>query len=273
MLIMPIKNEGRILNVAISLVSARKIGTSSSFLESGPSNVIINKRFFSESSYYNKKNDASVVVDFIHNNNIAVNSSSFYVTTKFDSNNSSYDVYEVDVPNHKLGVGLNSLFGECVMDLCCEGPDIEKGRNISLSRLGISNHITDERLEKLEYLANNLGKINTLNYIKENDLQDLIDTIEFLDLFDCTVISKSSIKCDDMESMLQSLKNTSNNTYKELKKYYDMAQDNARIYSRLSKLYHIVYNRPYSWIHSSKEKIKMKKMDSVVNTLQDIRAA
>ena len=131
MLIMPIKNEGRILNVAISLVSARKIGTSSSFLESGPSNVIINKRFFSESSYYNKKNDASVVVDFIHNNNIAVNSSSFYVTTKFDSNNSSYDVYEVDVPNHKLGVGLNSLFGECVMDLCCDGPDIEKGRNIT----------------------------------------------------------------------------------------------------------------------------------------------
>ena len=81
MLIMPIKNEGRILNVAISLVSARKIGTSSSFLESGPSNVIINKRFFSESSYYNKKNDASVVVDFIHNNNICISFSRIFTNT------------------------------------------------------------------------------------------------------------------------------------------------------------------------------------------------
>lgn len=273
MLIMPIKNEGRILNVAISLRNARKVGTSSSFLESGPSNVIINKRCFSDSSYYSKKNDSNVVVDFIHNNNITVNSDKFYVTTKCDFTNSSYDVYEVDVPTYKIGVGLDALFGECVLDLCNSSLDNIKGRNISLDRLGISNHITDDRLEKLQYLARNLGKVDTLDYIKENNLQDLIDTIEFLDLFDCTVISKSTIKCDEFEGILDSLKNTSTNLYKELKKYYDIAQDNARIYSKLSRLYHIVYNRPYEWIHSNKAKVKQKMMDQTASNISDMKAA
>lgn len=263
MLVIPIINEGRILNVSIKPRSAKKIETTNTFLGSNPSNIIINKKHFSESSYYTQKIEPSVIVDFINNNNMYADSKTFYVTTKTQSTSNQYDVYEVDIPEIRINKNLDNLFGDCIIDLCNENLDSTKGRNISLEKFGISDHITEERLEKLKYLANNLSSLNASKYIADNNLQDLIDTIEFLNLFDCTVIPKSSISTEKIESMLASLEKTSTKLYRELKKYYEIAQSNAIVYSKLAKLYHIVYNRPYNWIHSTKPKVKQKTKDEI----------
>ena len=259
MLVIPIINEERILNVSLRLRTAKQIENKTAFLDSNASDIIINKKSFKDSSYYKKQIEPKVIVDFIHHNNMYADSKEFYVTTKRESNSNKYSVYEIDIPTLKVTDGLNNLFGECIIDLCNENKNLKKGRNISLRKYNIAGHITNERLDKLKYLADNLDTINPAEYIKKEGLQDLIDTIEFLDLFDCTVISKSTINCENIELIMNSLEKTSTNLSKELNKYYEMALENANIYSKLSKLYHIVYNKPYKWIHKNvkiKQKIK-----------------
>lgn len=265
MLVIPIENEGRILNVSIKLSNIKKIENTNSFLNSGPSNIIINKKIFSESIYYAQKIEPSVIVDFIYNNNMHTNAKDFYVTTKPESTSDEYGVYEVMIPKIRIGKAFDNLFGACIIDLCNENLDSIKGRNISLEKYGISNHITEERLDKLKYLANNLDNLNAKKYIEENNLQDLIDTIEFLSLFNCTVIPKTAINCQKIESMIIALEKTSTNMYKELKKYYNIAKSNAKVYSKIAKLYHIIYNKPCTWIHNTKEKVKQKTIDETNN--------
>ena len=64
---------------------------------------------------------------------------------------------------------------------------------------------------------------------------------------------------------MQILKN-----YRNLKKYYHIAQTNQEIYSRLSLVHHLLYNSPYQLIRTDK---KRENTVSTQNTLIDFEQA
>ena len=64
-----------------------------------------------------------------------------------------------------------------------------------------------------------------------------------------------------MQSTLQALEPLQTQEYRNLKKYYHIAQSNQEIYSRLSMVYHLLYNEPYRLISSEKKQKQAENAD------------
>lgn len=256
MLVLPIVNRNRILNVKICFKAAKKIKKSVKYNDVQASDIVVNNIIFSQSVYHNEKVAANNIMKFIRNSSV-MNKGTFFVSTKEEDDSDLYDVYEIDYPGTKVTEGLDDLFGSVVLDLKNKIPDREKGRYVDFERLGITDHITEEKLEKLAFIANHVDE-NYHKAIIENGLESMIQTLSFLELFDCVVIEKSSIKLDDFQKVLNILNNIHSKDSKILNNYLNIALANQEAYSKLSKLYNIVYNESFSWIHSHSDKVKVK---------------
>lgn len=254
--IVPIVNRGRILNVRIRLKFCRKIKEKVKLEDIHANDIIVNSVAFSKSNYQMERVQASTVMRFIRDHSM-MRKNSFLVSTKENDQSKLYDLYEIDYPPDQITNGLDDLFGSVVLDLKNEMPDRDKGRYIDFMKMGITDHITDEKLEKLSFIANHVSE-HYHDAIIENELEDLIDTLKFLNLFDCEVIEKSSIKIEDFEKVLSFLGTTHSKDFRGLVHYYNVALSNQEAYSRLSRLYNIVYNDSLKWIKSSKDKVKVK---------------
>lgn len=256
MLVIPIVNRGRILNIRFRLKYCRKVKEKVKFDDIHASDIVVNNISFSTSSYQTEQITASVIMKFIRNHSI-MNKNSFYVSTKKGSDSDFYDIYEINYPLNKITDSLDDLIGSVILDLKNEIPGREKGRYIDFDKMRITDHITNEKLEKLSFVANHVDS-HYHDAIVENDLQDLIDTLNFLNLFDCEVIEKSSIKVEEFQKILKFLSTIHSKDFRGLSNYYDIALANQEAYSKISRLYHIVYNDSFNWIKSNKDKVKIK---------------
>lgn len=248
MIILPILNRERILNVHISLKNVHKIQSKNQFSSLDESDIIVNSHNFSTSVYNSDEYDLKKsVVDFIRNNSLLYKRD-FIVTTRNYLDNNCYDAYKVDFPLNKVDDSLDLLYGWVINDMMKEIPDKVRSKYISLKDLGFLDFLPDEESLKLD----------EKNLYMQDDIDDLSAIIDFMDLFDCTVVSEASIPEDVFNSVLSSFKKINSRDAKSLQRYYNIALDNKEVYSKLSKINKILYNRPYSLIKSRSQKLLIK---------------
>ena len=255
MLILPIVNRKRILNVCISLKNAEKVNERVHLPGVSKSDVIVNEHMFSKSLYNEDSEDLKKsVVDFIRNTSLLYRRN-FTITTKTATNTDVYDVYKVEYPLDRVNDSLELLYGAAITDMRMETPDKPKGKYVSLKDLGFDEFLTDERILKLGRIVSTTTDGDELDKLyRENGLDDLVKTIEFMSLFDCTVVSETSIPEEVFTNILSSFKKINSRDAKSMQRYYNIALDNRDIYSKLSHVNKILYNRPYSLIGSESQK-------------------
>lgn len=260
MLIIPIINKNEIISVQIEINTITKVHKKVNLASIKPNDIVVSEYSFLDSVFNIKNQDAKNIVEFIRNISIH-NQDDFFISTKFSSTSPHYDLYQIEKPPKKVTNGLDKLYGSVLLDLKNEIPENTKGKYIDLEKMGVVEHITDEKLELLEYMATALSRGKENNYQKmivENNLEDLLGTLEFIQIFNCRVIREASIDVESYERVLTSMKSVNSKEGKDLSNLYDMAKNNKEAYDKIAKLYSIVYNEPLKWIHSEKDKVMIK---------------
>ncbi len=256
MLVLPIVNRNRILNVEIKLKDAEKIRLGVHFSDAKESEVVVNGKKLSESVYYNSK-DLSAILDFVRSNSLT-SKKNFLITTREGSESSLYDVYEISQPPKKINDSLDNLYSMTLIDMQKEIPNVKKGKYVSFEKLGFGRYIIDERISKFKEAVDNSnsGEKGRFKLIDEAGVMDLYETIDFLNNFDFTVINSSSISEEELQKVLSSLESIHTRDAKSLRNYYNMALSNKDIYSKISYINKIVNDEPLSLIQSKSQKQK-----------------
>ena len=263
MLILPIVNKNRVMNVAIKLRNAEKIRHGVCYDDALQSEIIINREKFSESSFKDSR-DENAPIDFIRSRSILY-PRNFLVTTKEESDSSLYDVYEVAQPPRKVNDSLDKLYSKAITDLRKEIPGKKKrGRYVSFRDLGIDKSLSNEKIAALQKIIKE--ERNSSNWGQKfaaAGIADLPETADFLNHFECTVLTDTTIPEESLQDTLKALSSINTRDYRNLKKYYRMAQSNADIYTKISYISKIVYDKPLSLRHSnsSKQKQYVKRME------------
>lgn len=270
MLVMPILNTSkdgttRIYNVEIRLKTAVKVKENTELKGFGEADVIVNGSSFKESVFNTKNQENNVVVNFIRNKNYRSDKKDFLITTRHNSNSNLYDLYSVEMPPRKVTTGLDNLYGKTIIDLQKEIPNIKRGRYVVLSELGIDEHITDERLDKLKYIVDTAKNEEDFNYlILSKNLGDLKATIDFIKLFDFKIIGESVILENQVTDLINLLQDTYTRESRNLSSYYDIACSNKESYKKVSKLNKILCGKPINLIHKEeKGKVFVKTSDTI----------
>lgn len=254
MIVLPIVNRGRILNVEVTLKDVSKVGSKTSGLNINSSDIMIHNKKYNDSFYNKNVATSKTVMSFLRENG-KIGKSNVLVTTKADDKG-LFDIYDIKYPREKVSDGFDNLIGTLLLDLKNESNN-QKGRYLDLYKLGVFDLITDERLTHLEYLSQNMENINISKYIEEHDLRGLFKLIQAMDMFEFTVISKSSITEEEFNSFTNFLEPTNSKDYNSLLNYYDLAKNNKNEYSKLSYIYKIINNKPLNLIQKKKEKVKV----------------
>lgn len=265
MLVLPIVNRRRIMNAKFEWKAKKKIREGVCFEDAEESEIIVNREKYSESSFKDSKEE-NAPIDFIRSKSLLY-PRDFLVTTKEAKNSNLYDIYEVAQPPKKVNANLDKLFSKVITDLRNEIPNEKsRGRYISLKDLGIDKHLTDEKIARLQKIVKEESDITQWKSLfTEADLIDLSETIDFLSHFECTIISDTSIPEDSLLDTLKALSSIKTRDYKNLKKYYDIAKSNAEIYTKISYINRLLYNKPFTLIQSKSQKQKqlVKKKDEM----------
>lgn len=255
MLILPIINKGRVLHVEVKLKSANKVKTKIRFSDANESEVIVNGKLLSESLYRDDKSRRAVL-DFIRNNSIR-NRRNYLVTTREEASSNAYDVYEVEQPPRRVAEGLDNLYASLVTDLRKEIPGHRRGRYVSLKTLGVDDHLTDDKIEKLEYVVKNVSDTTRWGELfKREKITDLVETLAFLNGIECTVVPNSSINEEQLQGMVEALSKVNTRESRNLRSYYNMACDNRDVYSKLSYVNKLVNDKPLDLIQSQRQREK-----------------
>ena len=249
------------MNVSIRLKHASKIRSGVRYDGALPSEIIVNREKFSESSFKDSK-DVSAAADFIRSKSL-LHPRSFLVTTKEENDSSKYDVYEVAKPPKKVNDNLDKLYSKAITDLRKEIPGVKnRGRYISFEELGIDKHLTNEKIAKLQNIVKN--ERNTEEWprlFEEAGIADLSETIDFINNFECTIISDSTIPETSLQDTLNAMETINTREYRNLNKYYSRAKSNTDIYTKISYISKIIYDQPLTIINSSRPKQLIKKKD------------
>ena len=266
MLILPIVNKKRVMNVEVRLKNAEKIRKGVSFDDANESEIIINREKFSLSSFSDLK-DAMAPIDFIRSKTLLY-PRSFLVTTKENAESKLYDVYEVAPPPKKINDNLDRLYSKAILDMVKEIPGSEKrGRYLSFENIGIDKHLSNDKIATLQrIIRENRDTSMWPRLFQEAGVADLSDTIDFIKNFECTVLSDTSISEDSLEETLKALSNIHTRDYKNLNNYYKMAKSNTDIYTRINYINKILYDKPLSLIRAKKQDAKklIKKRNEVL---------
>lgn len=254
MLILPIVNNKRVMNVAIKLKGASKVRHGVSYDGAKAGDIIVNREKFSDSSFHDSK-DANAPINFIRSKSILY-PRDFLVTTKQELDSPSYDVYQVPQPPSKVNDGLDELYSKTITDMRCEIPgQPQRGRYVSFQDLGIDKSLSDEKINLLQQIIKKERNTSTWSEkFREAGIEELPETAAFLDRFECTILSDTSIPEDSLQDTLKALSIINTRDYRNLKKYYKMAKSNADIYMKISYISKIVYDKPMSLKRSSDSK-------------------
>ncbi|MCI6108076.1 MAG: hypothetical protein SOU84_02970 [Candidatus Faecimonas sp.] len=254
MLVLPIVNHGRIMHVKISLKDAEKIYNSVILEGTKESDVIVNQQLFSESSYLDDKENNSVV-KFIRNTSL-VSRNDFLVTTREEAESNRYDVYRVKQPPKFINLALDNLYASVITDMRKEIPNNNvKPHYVSFEKLGFNEALTDEKIARLQQIVQEeKDRSRWPRLFEQAGIADIPYMLEFLNHFDCTVISNTTLPEATLQSILALLEPTQISVYKEASKYYKIAKSNEKIYDKLKVAYHSIYQGPYRLIMSEKQK-------------------
>lgn len=266
---MPILNTNKngiskIYNVEVKLKKASKVKEGVLVRGLNESDIIINGTSFNNSVYNTKGIDPNVTVNFLRNFNYKANKKDFLITTREYSDSNLYDLYSIPMPPRKIAAGLDSLYGSAILDMKKEIPGIKKGRYISLKKLGIDKHITEEKIEKLSYLAETEKDSDKRKDIFQlNGVSDLAKTLDFMRLFDCTIVGEATLTEEQLSNMVDILGAIQTRDYRNLARLYEIAKENKEVYSKLTRISKIVDNKPLNLIKSkSKSKVLVKSNES-----------
>ena len=255
MLILPIVNRNRILNVHVSLKPAEKIRTSIRFPGVKESEIFINGRKFSESNS-SKSKDKNATIDFIRSSSLLYQRN-FLVTTRQVIDSNLYDVYELPQPPKKINDAFDSLYDAIITDIRKEIPGIKRGRYLSFAKLGLDEEITEEKIDIVKRIVSDVRDSSQWPVLFERaGVADLLQMLEFMNNFDCTVVSDTTVKEEDLCNIINSLEPLNTRESRNLISYYKMALGNRDIYAKLSYLNKILYGRPLSLIQSESQKQK-----------------
>lgn len=256
MLILPIVNKNRILNVEVKLKTADKIRTGVKFSDALESDVIVNGKKFSESSFKNEATLDKATLDFIRINSMRFRRN-YLVTTRAESGTNTYDVYEVEQPPRKVNDALDNLYVSAITDMRKEIPGVKRGRYLSFEKLGIGNYFTDEKVQRLQEIVKTVKDTSLWPEIFQKEgLIDMVDTLEFVQHFDCTVVDDTTIPEDTIQGLVESLKKLNTRETRNLASYYNMALANRDIYAKLSTVNKVIYDKPLTLIQSKRQKQK-----------------
>ncbi len=263
MLILPIVNKRRVMNVEIKLKDVSKIRRGVRYDDAKESEIIVNREKFSESSFSNTK-DENATADFIRSRSM-LHPRNFFVTTKLNSNSPYYDVYEVPKPPEKTNDKLEKLYSKAITDLRYEIPNQPKrGKYISLKDLGIDEEITEEKIALLQKIVKESNDRSQLGKkLEEAGIAHLAKTANFMNNFECTLLTDTEIPEESLQDTLKAMSSINTRDYRNLKKYYKMAKSNTEIYTKISYINKIVHDKPLTLLRSGEvsQKILIKKKD------------
>ena len=263
MLILPIVNKNRVMNVSVRLKRAEKIRRGVSYEDALPSEIIVNREKFSESNFSNSK-DVSAQVDFIRSKTLLY-PRNFLVTTKEEASSSLYDVYEVTPPPKKVNDNLDKLYSKAIVDMQKEIPGAKsRGRYISFKDLGIDEHLTNDKMARLQRIVKEEREEDWPRLFKEAGIADLSETIDFINNFECTIISDTTIPEVSLQDTINAMGVINTRDYRNLNKYYNMAKDNTEVYTKISYINKMIHDKPLTLIQDkNKAKQLIKKKDEV----------
>lgn len=269
MLVLPIVNHGRIMHVKISLKDAVKIYNSVILEGTKESDVIVNQQPFSESSYLDDKENNSVV-NFIRNTSL-ISHNDFLVTTREEAESKRYDVYQVKQPPRFINTALDKLYASVITDMRKEIPNSNvKPRYVSFEKLGFNEALSDEKIARLQQIVQEeKDRSRWPRLFEQAGIADIPYMLEFLNHFDCTVISNTTLPEATLQSILALLEPTQISVYKEASKYYKIAKSNEEVYDKLKVAYHSIYQGPYRLIMSEKQ--KKQEMSSLEKGWQKVK--
>lgn len=257
MLILPIVNKNRILNVKVTLRTAEKVRTGVKITEVPESDIVVNGRPFSKSYFYEGDN-SKTMVDFIRTN---LNSQSrcFFVTTKAVPNTDVCDMYGIELPPNKVDVVFDNLYSKVLLDMQKETPGVLKSKYLSLEKIGFDSIFSDENVSKLRQIVSNVyDRRYWMGMFQDDGLVPMLEILSLMNTFDFTVVSEASINEEAVVEMLASLDKINSKDTKSLRNYYNMALANRDIYGKMSYVNKMVYDRSLNLIQSSSQKKKSK---------------
>lgn len=253
MIILPIVNKNRVLNVEVKLRGAEKILPKIPSEDLDESDIIINGKKFSESSFSQSK-DEIAIIDFLRSYSLLYKRN-YRVSTKKDPENDIYDIYEVDLPPKKVHDALDRFYVNAVLDMQKEIPGSPKGRYLSFEKMGFNEILTEERITQVRQILSQVDdKDKMLLYLEKSGCLDLVQLLNFMQIFDCTVIKEASISEEEFQQILHSFEKLNTKDTKSLNHYYQMALSNRDIYAKMSYLYKLIYDQPFQLIQSESQK-------------------
>lgn len=251
------------MNVEIRLKGASKIRQGVSYEDARERDIIVNRERFSDSSFKGSR-DKTAPVDFIRSKSLLY-PRNFLVTTRHEVDSHYFDVYQVPQPPKKVNEGLDALYSKTITDMQCEIPgQPNRGRYVSFHDLGIDQDLSNENIEKLQRIVKEERDSSSWGEkFEKAGISVLPETANFLNHFECTILSDTTIPEESLQDTLKALSSINTRDYRNLKKYYRMAQSNADIYTKISYISKIVYDKPLSLSRadSSKQKQYVKRME------------
>ena len=242
MLILPIVNRNRIMSVQITIRNAEKIRTDVRFDDADESEIIVNREKFSESIFNTK--DKTAPIDFVRSKSILY-PRDYLITTRERSNSKYYDLYKVGQPLRKVNDALDELYSKALTDMRKEIPGHKRGRYISFKELGLGKELTEDNLGTIQRIVKNEDKSKWPKLFEKEGISSIIDTVKFMNTFDAKIIAETTIPEDSLSDVLKALEVINTRDSRNLRKYYNTALDNQEIYSKLSYINKLVFNRPF----------------------------
>lgn len=256
MLILPIVNRNRILNVHVTLRNAEKVRRGVNFSDAEESEIIVNGKKLSD-SIFNDYNGKVEALKFIRTNTMHNNSNNYFITTRSARDSKYYDVYEVAPPPKKVNEELDNLYEKVLTDMRKEIPGTNNGRFLSFKEVGLDKNLTKEKIDKLQYIVKNEPDNSKWpKLFADAGIADLPDTLDFIKNFECTVVSDTTIPEKSLDDTVKAFEVIHTRESKHLRKFSNMAYSNEKIYYRLSYINKIINNQPLNLIQSEKQKQK-----------------
>lgn len=272
MLRLPIINVNRngverIFIAQVSKKNAAKIREGVVLKGHNAGDIVSNGISFNESVYNTPGGEPNKTVNFLRYFRGKSDKSTFMITTKEYSDSTLYDLYKVEMPSSKICAGTDNLLGSVILDMKNEIPGNEKGRIISLKKLGIDRSITDDKLDILEQIVKTeKDSKRRIELMQLNGVSDLKNIIDYLKEFKFEIISGTTMKVDDYKNILNVFELINTKETKALSKFYNIALENKEVYDKLSRISKIIYNKPLGLIENSKKsKVLVKTMDTKKN--------
>lgn len=257
MLMIPIAYRDKIYNIKLELAHTY-MDPSTIYEKSHESDILVNGMSYNESAYYVKDAPLNNVIKFIRERSFYENTSCV-LTSRRNEECKQY-VFHFAPPLPKVTDGLDALYSSAILDKKKDIPGHSKGRDISLKKLKVTEHITEEKLKVLRRVVDSLGYLTLDNILEVRDerVLQLYQTLIFLKQFDCSVLDEATIDLKEMQHIVQSVDSLPTKSAREIKNYYQIAKENGNEYTKLEHLANTMTGESLGWVPKENNFTKTK---------------